>query len=178
MTIDPDTGAIAFPSGFAADAGLTQSAFRAGSAFAHARVDEAGVRPWIHYRLPGGELDGHPLLIDVLFHAELLVTVTVAADLYPPGPKDWSNYSLDVEAATKDFHDRLLEGQLGAPAESPAVSAAGLTPAQATLARPRRWAFAWGAVSSVHDTKGGGTFLMVQYGDRRAEAERAFRARK
>jgi len=172
MTIDPDTGAIAFPSGFAADAGLTQSAFRAGPAFAHARVDEAGVRPWIHYRLPGGELDGHPLLIDVLFHAELLVTVTVAADLYPPGPKDWSNYSLDVEAATKDFHDQLLTRLLGEPTESPARPRGHFSESQATLARPHTWRLPWGTVWSGHDAKGGGTYLALTYGNRRDEAGR------
>jgi hypothetical protein len=177
MHIDAHSGAITLPNGFAVTANLTQAAFRESEMFAHARAEQAGTLPWIHYQFSAGHLEGKELLVNLQFYDQMLVSVSVTADLYPPGPKDWSNYSLDVEAATKDFHDRLLERQLGA-AESPQVSAARLTPTQAALARPRNWAFAWGAVASIHDTKGGGTFILVQYGNRREEADRAYRERR
>jgi hypothetical protein len=177
MTIDPGTGAIALPNGVAIDAGLTQSTFHGGPMFAQARADAAGVSPWMHYHIPGGLLDGNPLLVDLLFYDEMLVTVTVTIDLYPPGPKDWSNYSLDVEATTKDAHDQLLRRSLGEPSESCAIPTGGFSATQATLAQPHTWTRPWGSAWSGHDTKGGGTFLMVHYGNRREEANRAFRER-
>jgi hypothetical protein len=178
MHIDAHSGAVTLPDGFVVTATLTRDAFRQSETFANARADHAGTPPWIHYQFNAGRLDGKELLVNLQFHDQVLVSVSVTVDLYPPGPKDWSNYSLDVEAATKDFHDRLLERQLGEPAEPPQVSSAHLTPARATLARPRNWAFAWGAAASVHDTKGGGTFIMVQYGNRREEADRIDRERR
>jgi hypothetical protein len=176
--IDPGTGAVTFPNGVAIDASLTQDAFRASAIFAQARADTVGVPPWIHYHFSGGHLEGKELLVSLLYYDQMLVSVNVAADLYPPGPKDWSNYSLDVEAATKDFHDRLLTRLLGSPTESPEMSSGGFSAAQATLARPHRWRLPWGSVWSGHDTKGGGTSVMVQYGNRNEEANRLFRERR
>jgi hypothetical protein len=172
MHIDPNTGAVTFPNGFAVGADLTQDAFRDSAMLAQARTDPAGVPPWMHYHFSGGQLEGKELLASLLFYDQMLVSVTVTADLYPPGPKDWSNYSLDVEAATKEFHDRLLTRLLGSPTESPEMSAAGFTRAQATLARPQTWVLPWGSVWSGHDTKGGGTSVMIHHGNRREEAMR------
>jgi hypothetical protein len=178
MHIEPGTGAVTFPNGLAVGADLTRDAFRDGVIFPHARADAVGVPPWMHYHFSGGQLEGKELLASLLFHDQMLVSVSVTADLYPPGPKDWSNYSLDVEAATKEFHDRLLTRLFGSPTESPAMSAAGFSAAQATLARPLNWVLPWGSVWSGHDTKGGGTSVMIHYGNRREEAVKASRARK
>lgn len=173
MNVDRQTGAVTLPNGWSAGPSLTQEGFRAGEMFPGARSG-GGVPPWIHYRFSGGRLDGKELLVSLCFYDETLVSLSVTADHYPPGQRDWSNYSLDVEAATKDFHDRLLEGQLGEPTDSPEFSMGGLSEAQATLARPHRWVFPWGKVLSSHDQKGGGTSIVVLYGNRQEEALRAF----
>ena len=102
----------------------------------------------------------------------MLVDVRVTADLYPPGPKDWSNYSLDVEAATKQFHDRLVERTLGSPSDG--GSWRRLPEGQPTLERPIGWRFTWGRASSHHNSRGGGTYITISYGDRKEEANKAY----
>ncbi|MBN1254606.1 MAG: hypothetical protein JXA50_04970 [Deltaproteobacteria bacterium] len=95
-------------------------------------------------------------------------------DFYPPGPKDWSNYSLDVETATKQYHDALLEGILGKPTESDRLAGVNLDAAHESLAKPLKWDFTWGVVRSSYDFKGGGTYIIVSYGNRQEEATKAY----
>ena len=173
MHIDPRNGTVTLPNGCAVAASLTQDAFRAGDLFAHARDEGHGAPPWIRYRLAAGRLEGHELLVTLCFHDQTLVHLSLTADLYPPGPRDWSTYSLDVEAATKDFHDRLVEKLLGPPTRTDRLSPGGLTPAQATLACPHWWTFPWGTIVSGHDSKGGSTLVTVRYGDRHEQATSA-----
>lgn len=177
MNVDRQTGAVTLPNGWSAGPSLTQEGFRSGEMFPGARGG-GGVPPWIHYRFSGGRVEGKELLVSLCFYDEMLVSLSVTVDHYPPGPRDWSDYSLDVEAAAKDFHDRLLEDLLGGPTESSELSTNGLTEAQATLARPRRWILPWGKVLSSHDQKGGGTAIIVLYGDRQEEANRLFRSHR
>ena len=172
MHIDPQNGTVTLPGGCAIAPGLTREAFCAGDLFAQARDEGQGALPWTRYRLAAGRLEGHELLATLCFHDQTLVQVSLSADLYPPGPRDWSTYSLDVEAATKELHDRLLEQLLGPPTRTDRLSPGGLTPAQATLARPHWWTFPWGSVVSGHDSKGGSTLITIRYGPRLEQATR------
>jgi hypothetical protein len=177
MQIDRDNGTVTFPNGLKIDPALTQNAFRALPAGSGANRQDYGTRPWIHYLLAGGQVDGKELLVRLCFHDQLLVFVSVSADLYPPGPKDWSNYSLEVEAATKQFHDCLLEQMLGRPSSGAIFLFGHLGDVKETLERSLRWDFSWGSVISSHDFKGGGTEITVEYGARLEEANKAYRRR-
>ena len=73
-----------------------------------------------------------------------------------------------------DLHDRLLKEMLGTPTGTwpPGQK---LSPETTPLSRPWTWQFPWGRVLSTHDSKGGGTFFRVEYGDRAEQAMRRFR---
>jgi len=153
MQIDLQNGTVTLPNGVAIEPGLTQDDFRASAMFAQVRNQRAGAGHWMNHDFPGGQLDGKELLVSLCFYDQILVSVDVTADLYPPGPRDWSNYSLDVEAATKEFHDRLLEQMLGKPTRSDRFSSVDLSSRQATLAQPKTWELTW-ARCSQHTTPG------------------------
>lgn len=178
MHIDPQTGTVGLPNGYSVDPSLTQDGFRASALFSQARSQDHGTWPWIHYHFSGGHLEGKELLVSLCFYDQVLVYLSMTADLYPPGPKDWSTYSLAVEAAIKDFHDRLLEQTLGKPSRSDQLPYGELPAAQATLAHPHIWELPWGTVHSAYDSKGGDTSIIVKYGNRHDEANKAFRARR
>jgi hypothetical protein len=175
MRIDSHSGTVELPNGYSVDPGLSQDGFRAGAMSPHARSEDRGTLPWIHYHFSGGRLEGRELLVSLCFYDQLLVQMSITADLYPPGPRDWSNYSLDVEAATKAFHDRILEATVGEPTRSEHLFGIDLPATQATLARPLAWDFPWGRVTSGHDSRGGGTYITVSYGNRHEEASTAYR---
>ena len=111
------------------------------------------------------------------FYDQMLVSTHMTVDFYPPGPKDWSNYSLDVETATKQRHDAVLEEILGKPTESDRLAGVNLDAAHEPLARPLMWDFPWGTVRSSYDFKGGGTYIIVSYGNRHEEATQEYRKR-
>jgi len=173
--IDPTDGALALPNGNTISPTLTQTEFREGPVFQAASPHDYGTHPWIHFNFKGGLVEGKPLLVSLCYYDQLLVMVSLTVNLYPPGPADWSNYSLEVEAATKTFHDQLLVGQFGKPTHTVDMSPGHLKAAQATLARSNEWRFNWGSVFSGHDSKGGGTSIVVRYGDRLEEANAAYR---
>lgn len=175
MQIDRENGTVRLPSGLEIGPALTQDAFCALPGSGSARKHDHGKLPWIHYRLSGGEVDGKELLASLCFYDQLLVYVSISANLYPPGPNDWSDYSLDVESETKRFHDRLLEEILGSPSDGGSWSR--LPGGQGTLERPLGWRFPWGRVSSSHDSRGGGTYITISYGNRHEEANNAYRRR-
>jgi hypothetical protein len=177
MQIDRDNGTVRFPNGLEISPALTQDVFRALPTGSKARSQDYGTLPWIHYHLSGGQIDGKELFVSLCFYDQLLVFVSISADLYPPGPKDWSNYSLEVEAATKQFHDRLLEQLLGNPSKGASFLLGRLPAVKETLERTLRWDFAWGSVFSSHDSKGGGTDITVRYGNRLEEANKAYQRR-
>ena len=108
----------------------------------------------------------------------MVVYTTISADFYSPGPKDWSHYSLNIEAAAKQFHDDILIKRLGKPTASDPLASMNLDRDHQCLARPLKWIFPWGTVLSSHDFKGGGTGITVHYGDRHEEASKAYRKRK
>jgi hypothetical protein len=177
MQIDRKSGVVSLPNGLEIGPALTQDGFRVLAHAQQARSQDHGTPPWMHWQLSGGRLEGKELLARLCFYDQLLVSLDLSADLYPPGPKDWSNYSLVVEAETKLFHDRLLEKLLGSPSRGASFFLRRLPDVDVTLELPLRWNFAWGSVSSSHDSKGGGTFFRVAYGNRREEASMAYRRR-
>ena len=177
MKIDSQTGAIELPNGLSIDAALTQDEFRGLPVFALSQAHDYGTAPWIHYSFSGGFLEGNEVLASLCFFDQMLVHTSLTVDLYPPGPKDWSRYSLDVEAQTKDFHDRLLKQMFGKPTRITSLKFRRLPPGQQTLDQPRSWNFSWGGVSSCHDSKGGGTSVIVRYGDRQEKANWAYNRR-
>ncbi len=174
MHIDRHTGTIKLPNGYAIEPNLSQQEFRANQIFSHSRCRNCGTLPWIHYEFSGGELKGKTILVGLCFYDQTLVSVSVSANLYPPGNADWSNYSLDVEAAAKRFHERILTDTLGKPTKSEQPAAEYLSDRKTTLTSSHTWAFAWGSVNSAHDSKGGGTFLTISYGNREALARKAY----
>jgi hypothetical protein len=178
MYIDKQNGTVNLPNGVSIASDLSQDAFRATPAFTAARSEDCGTLPWIYYHLPGGEIDGKPLLVSLCFYDQMLVDVSLTADLYPPGPKDWSSYSLEMEAATKQFHDRLLETMFGTPMSGGSVVLDRVPEGKAALDRPLCWTFPWGQVCSYHDPRSGGTSITISYGNRMEEARQAFRFRR
>src|SRR5437588_616520 len=175
MHIDQLDGTVSLPNGFSISPGLSQDAFRAGPAFTNARSRDYGTLPWIHYHFFDGQVDGKDLLASLCFYDQLLVWVSLSADLYPPGPKAWLTYSLEVEAATKQFHDRLLERMFGKPSERGRVFLPRAPEDDRALQQWLCWRFPWGRVWSSHDFKGGGTDITVTYGNRRDAAGKAYR---
>jgi len=175
MLIDPSDGTVTLPAGCSISPLLSQDVFRKHSVFPRARSRDFGTLPWIHYHFSGGVIEGKELLASLCFYDQVLVYVSLAADFNPPGAKDWSSYSLDVEAAAKQFHDRLLEQEIGKPTRRDRLSVGNLPASQTTLACPLTWKFPWGRVCSGHDFKGGGTFITISFGNRQEEANRAYR---
>jgi hypothetical protein len=175
MLFNRENGTVRFPNGLTIGSALTQEAFLASPASRNARSQDYGTLPWIHYHLSGGQLEGRELLVSLCFFDQILVHLSVTANFYPSGLKDWSNYSLDVEATTKQFHDRLLEQMLSKPSKGGTFIFRRLPDRQHTLERPLCWRLPWGTVSSFHDPKGGGTYIGVSYGNRRKEAQSAWR---
>lgn len=176
--IDEQTGAVRLPNGLHITDALTKDAFLADPIAANARDEDYGTLPWVHYHLAGGEVEGKPLRVSLCFYDQLLVYVSITADLYPPGPKDWSNYSLQVEAATKLFHEKLLHPMFKQRPEGAGLFGSGSPSEKDTLNRPLGWQFAWGTVGSYHDSRGGGTYIHVGYGNRKEECNRAYMKRK
>jgi hypothetical protein len=174
IEINTDNGTIILPSEYAVSPSLTQEAFRKGEMFSNAQSRTAGTFPWIHYSFSGGSVSGRNLLVSLCFYDQMIVSTHMTVDFYPPGSKDWSDYSLDVETSTKQCHDALLEEILGTPTESDRLAGVHLDPAHETLARPLKWDFPWGTVRSSYDFKGGGAFIIVGYGNRQEEATQEY----
>jgi hypothetical protein len=175
--IDPGKGTIHLPGGATLSADQTQDAFRTAPAFADARDRNYGTRPWIHHEFSGGQVDGHNLFVSACFYDQLLVNVSISVDLYPPGAKDWSNYSLDTETEIKILHDELLKQMFDSkPKKLPPLKMQ--NEKHAPLGRALCWSFKWGSAGSYHDSKGGGTYIVVEYDNRKEKCERAYRQRK
>lgn len=177
LRIDPLTGRVSLPNGSLVGPELAREEFMSGPHGDEARKMGSGDVLFMHGRFSAGTIDGHPLLANACYFEDMLVYLDLSVNLYPPHATDWSSYSLDIEAAIKSFHDRLLREQLGEPTRAYPLSLSYLTPAQASLEKSLEWKFPWGRVFSAHDTKGGGTSFSVQYGDRLAEANRLYHQR-
>lgn len=171
LSINAADGTVGLPDGRTIEARLSQADFRGSPAFGEAREQDRGTRPWVHYQFSGGRHDDAEVLTSLCFYDDLLVHAEFTIDRYPPGPRDWSSYSLDVEADIKRGHDRLLTDLLGDPHAVLKQELGPLPDNRSTLASSLQWQYPWGTVLSFHDSKGGGTSFRVAYGNRRAEAE-------
>jgi hypothetical protein len=174
IEINADDGTIILPNEYSISPSLTQETFRNSEIFGNAQSRTSGTPGWIYYSFSGGSLSGRNLLVSICFYEQMIVSMNMTVDFYPPGSKDWSDYSLDVETATKQCHDALLEEILGKPTESDRLAGVDLDAAHESLVRPLKWDFPWGVVRSSYDFKGGGTYIIVSYGNRQEEATKAY----
>jgi len=177
MTIDPESGCVTLPDGFVIKPDWTRSAMLSGAQGDAARASRMEDQLYLHGQFKGGEIEGHPVLVSACFYEGTLLYLNLCVSLYPPGAVDWESYSLDVEAAIKSLHDRLLTAQFGPPSRVQHLPMAYATPAEASLESTLTWEFPWGRVVSAHDVKGGGTSITVRYGNRLEEANKDYRIR-
>jgi hypothetical protein len=177
MLIDNNTGDMNLPNGFVITSTMTQTEFQNSPWYKNAEAHDAGTFPYIHYSFDGGLIQRKNLLMNICFYAEKLLYITLTVDLYPPGERDWDSYSLEIEAETKKFHDTILKNELGEPQIKDSLEF-GSPSIPKTLNQPIRYTYEWGEVYSGHDTKGGGTRIIVSYGRRREEAAEDFRRSK
>lgn len=173
MNIDQNDGTVSLPNGFSVSPSLTQDAFQQASVFRTARAQDCGTPPWIHYHFTGGRIDDRELLVSLCFYDQILVEVRLTASLYAANAT-WADYSLDIEAATKDYHERMLERMFGQSTRSNRDSVKHSSSSQSILAHPVVWQFRWGEVASRHDSRGGATFISIEYGDRKEDACKAY----
>jgi len=178
MRIDPTNGTVILPNGFSISPDCTQDAFRATAIGADARSPHGGPSLWSHYRFSGGDIDGNDLIVGLCYYDQMLVYVDLAVSLYAADRRDWSHYSLNVEAQTKELHERILEEQFGKPSIGASLLSNRFPAKQDALNQRVDWHFEWGEVSSCHDSKGGGTFVRVSYGDRSEKATAAYRSQQ
>lgn len=174
LRIDKHSGSISFPIGVVIAPDLTQDAFRAMLPLPDARSWDCGTLPYIHYSFSGGDVDGKELLVILCYFDQSLLYVSLTANFYQPGEREWKDYSLEIEASTKQFHDQLLARLLGKPSKGGSFFFKHLPEGMATLDRPLSWRYPWGCINSGHDQKGGGTYITVAYGNRRDEAHKAY----
>ncbi len=163
MEIDQQDGTVRLANGLAITASLTQDAFRADPASRTVTRLDRGAPPWITYRLPGGTIDGRAISVGLCFQAQVIMSVDINVNLYGPGAKTWDSYSDKIEAAAKDFHDRLLQHLFSKHEPSDTFHVAQLSDDVALLAHSTDWPFSWGAVSSYHDPRSLGTMITVSY---------------
>jgi len=178
MKISAQNGTVTLPNGCTIDADCTQNAFRESVSAAGARSWDCGTLPWIYYSFQAGEVDGSDLGVTLCFYDQLLVNINLAVCLYPPDQRDWAHYSLDIEAAQKSLHERILREQFGKPSIGARLLSSLFPGKQDTLNQRVDWHFKWGEVSSCHDSKGGSTFILVRFGDRMEEATAAYLSRQ
>lgn len=175
LDINANNGTICLPNKFIVSSSLTQANFRNSEMFSDAQIRAPGTPPWIHYLFSGGLISNRDLYVNLCFYDQEIVYVKLNVGFYPPGPKDWSNYSLDIEAKTKNFHDKILVKILGNPGEAIPIPNMTIESSHKTLTIPFKWIFQWGTVLSTHDSKGGGTFMMLKYGNRHEAAIKDYR---
>jgi hypothetical protein len=178
LSISPSNGTVNLPNGISISADLTQAELLDSGSFGTATARDNGTLPWIFYSFSAGEIDQHPLLAQICFYDQLLVSVDLCANLYAPGELSWSNYSLDVESAIKSFHDELLTNMLGACSVKDGYRSQFVPESQRNLFETRTWNFPWGKVHSTHDDRGGSTMIFVQYGDRRDDCAAKYRSKE
>jgi hypothetical protein len=120
-----------------------------------------------------GLVDGKALLSSVHFYDQLLLSVDLTVSHYP---LDIKQLSEKIEAAAKDFHDRLLERLLGPPSRI-IDSPSSFPKNYPALDRSLEWSFPWGTVSSVFVGQSCSSLMLVRYGNRGEEAYQLDRRR-
>jgi len=176
LSINPATGELALPIGASISPDTTRDAFASDPVFAGAR-NAGGAPPYLTLSFDAGELDHRPLLARVTFYEQTLLSISLTIDVYEKGAT-WDDYSFESEAGTKLLHEALLTRLLGEPTHRDHRFAFGKSKAEAILAQPVTWEFEWGRAVSSHDSKGGGTYITLAFGDRMNEARRAYDTRR
>ncbi|EMI43999.1 hypothetical protein [Rhodopirellula sp. SWK7] len=177
MRIDPNCGTIYFPSNLVVSSDLTLDGFRQLPCFEGSRISR-GAGDFVHHQVAAGSFHDVPWNASLCFYGQVLLSVTVAANLYPQDKSDWSNYSLDIEADTKRLHDNVMSDLLGIPKvhdRSELVRIHKMPAYQRVLTQSLCWTFDQFGVSSDHDFRDGSTSVLLRYGDRH---ERALAAHK
>lgn len=168
MDIEEKDGTVTLSNGLVIRPDLARDDFEDRFTVDGVRPQSSGSPVWSHQRIPGDVTDGREILASVCFHGQKLVSVDLCANLYPAGAVGWEHYSDEIEAATKDFHDRLLQHLFAkhASAKTFQAPAAELSRDPAILKRTVEWPFPWGKVVSQHDPRSSTTSILVMYGDR------------
>ncbi len=140
MTIDPNSGRIAFPEiGLTVDPVLTRTEFArlptGATCLGRVRHD-----PTFRYQLPAVPQPDSELYAVLQFHDERLASVSLLHHAERFG-SSWSDWSEPCELARKNFHEQWLASQFGI-----------------TCRRYR-----WGEVSSNYDFKGGCSSILIEY---------------
>lgn len=177
MLIDKKNGDVLLSNGFKIHADLTQSSFKNTPYFEKATAEDHGTLPFIHYHMNGASLEHKPIHVSLCFYGEILLEVSISASLYPPDSKSWKDYSLDIEAQIKDFHDEQLKEILGKPHKKYGLRGKKWPRHQKSLKYSYEYTYHWGRVFSCHDERGGGTYIFVSYGNRKQEAKEDYRRR-
>ncbi|MCA9257491.1 MAG: hypothetical protein KDA33_17710 [Phycisphaerales bacterium] len=176
LSINRFTGELALPIGASIGPDTTRDAFASDPVFAEAR-NAGSPPPYVTLSFDAGELDHRPLLASVTFYEQTLLSISLTIDAYGPGAT-WDDYSLESEARSKLLHEALLTRLLGEPTHRDHRFAFGKSGAEEILTQPVTWEFAWGRAISSHDSKGGGTYITLAFGNRMNDARRAFDARR
>ncbi len=174
LSIAKTDGSVVLPNGMSIDSGLTREQFQKSTAAEVAECHDYGIG-WLEYQFSGGQIEGHNLATTLVLYEQSLAEIDLVADLYPPGPRDWSTqHSSGIEVAIKDLHERLLNQLFGRPQVSHPGPVKYLA-RQSPLDDRYEWVFPWGRVGSLHDDRNGESFIRILYGTRREVASRAAR---
>lgn len=160
-------GTITLPNGSSIHDNITLDYFKSAIEFAGAKQQSNGTPPWVYLRFLPGYVDDHELIATICFYEQLLVSVSLTINLYKTGKPDGAAVSAETELETKSLHERLLKKLLGSPTRYGGTNAAAPTDDSERLNCPSYWDFHWGEISSHHDAESGGTFITIEYGDRR-----------
>lgn len=172
--IDRDTGRVLLPCGFEFDGRLTQAELAASAFGQVARRFDCGTLPFMHYDVDPGVLEGLRMYGRMSFYGETLLNASVQVTYNKPGAT-WDDYSEELEAKAKQFHDAWLDRLFGPPHTVERLGSRTASPVEAALHTFIGYTFAWGRVDSCHDPRGGDTSIVIGYGDRRERAYEAFR---
>ncbi len=159
MKIAPQTGEVTLQNGFIFDASLTQTAFEAQKFHDPARVYNHRT-PWFYHPFVAEKPEGHPLILNLCFYQNVLVSFELTLNLYPEGAK-WSNFSYAREERTQELHIRLVKDWFGAPHKTKRVNS---VPQECSaLAEALLYDFEWGVAWCGYDERSGGTRVVVRY---------------
>ncbi len=170
-------GTITLPNGSSIHDDITLDYFKSAIEFAGAKKQALGTPPWVHLRFLPGYVDDHELIASICFYDQLLVSVSLTINLYKTGKSDGAAVSADTELETKSLHERLLRKLLGSPTRHGGTNAAAPTDESERLNCPFYWEYHWGEIASYHDAESGGTFIKIEYGNRRKESNQAHESR-
>lgn len=175
MFIDKNSGAIELPNGLVITAELTKARFENSAYFSQVTPHDYGTLPFQWYRFDGGQVDGHTLHVDLCFYSDVLIDFQVTTNFYGANQRKWEDFSLEIEAQSKTFHDELLQKILGKPHKKFLLP---LENGESVLDYRMEYSYAWGIVWSVYDSKGGFAYIGVKYGSRHENANKDYRTKK